>query len=128
MTEFLIAVTAASQIYRSRANTIVLTAGQCTLLVVVSRPTVQKITTAFKTLYDMLEVRCGAGRMQPLSPTTTLAQAQGRYNHDDYLFSVTRFDKDKALAHLRACGAPSLIPEAQKKWDEVPAQAAIFYL
>ena len=71
---------------------------------------------------------CGCSLSPSHTKRTTVAQAQGRYNHADYLFSVNRFDKDKALAHLRDCGVPSLIPEAQKKWDEVPAQAAIFYL
>ena len=89
MTEFLIAVTAASQIYRSRANTIVLTAGQCTLLVVVSRPTVQKITTALKTLYDMLEVCALRSRADAASLPHIRSEPPSRRRRDGTTTPIT---------------------------------------
>lgn len=110
MTEFLVAVTSASEIYKSRAKTIVLTAGQCTLLVIVSAPTVDKLTAALKTLYDMLV-------------------AQGRYSPDNYLYKTKRIDKKAALETLASESMHvETLQQAQEKWDEVPANAAVFYI
>ena len=110
MTEFLVAVTSASQIYQSRAKTIVLTAGQCTILVVVKGPTVEKITTALQTLYELLV-------------------AQGRYSPDNYLYKTKRIDKKIALEMLASESMHlESLQQVQEQWDGVPANAAVFYL